>query len=61
MGRLGGLARLPRRACPRFLLPGKLVNQDQLYKRADKVLSEVEGLITDIKKDPKRYFKFSVF
>jgi len=40
---------------------GKLVNQDQLYKRADKVLSEVEGLITDIKKDPKRYFKFSVF
>lgn len=40
---------------------GKLVNQDQLYKRADKVLTEVESLITDIKKDPKRYFKFSVF
>ena len=40
---------------------GKLVNQDQLYKRADKVLAEVEGLIADIKKDPKRYFKFSVF
>ncbi|MDO8771050.1 MAG: hypothetical protein Q7K57_20545, partial [Burkholderiaceae bacterium] len=40
---------------------GKLVNQDQLYKRADKVLSEVEGLIADIKKNPNRYFKFSVF
>jgi phospholipid/cholesterol/gamma-HCH transport system substrate-binding protein len=40
---------------------GKLVNQDQLYKRADKVLTEVEALIADIKKDPKRYFKFSVF
>jgi phospholipid/cholesterol/gamma-HCH transport system substrate-binding protein len=40
---------------------GKLVNQDQLYKRADKVLTEVEALIADIKKDPKRYFNFSLF
>ena len=40
---------------------GKLATQDQLYKRTDKVLSEVESLIADIKKDPKRYFKFSVF
>jgi len=40
---------------------GKLVTQDQLYKRADKVLTEVEALIMDIKKDPKRYFNFSVF
>ena len=40
---------------------GKLVTQDQLYKRADKVLTEVEELLADIKKNPTRYFKFSVF
>src|SRR5713101_1738996 len=40
---------------------GNLVTQDQLYKRADKVLTEVEALIMDIKKNPTKYFKFSVF
>lgn len=40
---------------------GKLVTQDQLYKRADKVLTEFEELLSDIKKNPTRYFKFSVF
>ena len=40
---------------------GKLVTQDQLYKRAEKVLTEVEELLADIKKNPTRYFKFSVF
>jgi phospholipid/cholesterol/gamma-HCH transport system substrate-binding protein len=40
---------------------GKLVTQDQLYERADKVLTEMEALLTDVKKNPTKYFKFSVF
>ncbi len=40
---------------------GKLVTQDNLYQRADKVLTEVETLLADVKKNPTRYFKFSVF
>lgn len=40
---------------------GKLINQDELYQRADKLLTEVEGLIDDVKKNPTKYFKFSVF
>jgi phospholipid/cholesterol/gamma-HCH transport system substrate-binding protein len=40
---------------------GKLVNQDQLYQRTDKVLTEMEALLADVKKNPTKYFKFSVF
>jgi phospholipid/cholesterol/gamma-HCH transport system substrate-binding protein len=40
---------------------GKLVTQDQLYQRADKVLTEMETLLADVKKNPTKYFKFSVF
>lgn len=40
---------------------GKLVSQDELYSRADKLLSEVENLVTDVKKHPTKYFKFSLF
>jgi len=40
---------------------GKLITQDDLYARADKLLSEVEEFVADVKKNPKKYFKFSVF
>jgi phospholipid/cholesterol/gamma-HCH transport system substrate-binding protein len=40
---------------------GKLVTQDQLYQRAEKVLTEMETLLADVKKNPTKYFKFSVF
>jgi phospholipid/cholesterol/gamma-HCH transport system substrate-binding protein len=40
---------------------GKLVTSDQLYARADKLLAEVEEFVADVKKNPKKYFKFSVF
>jgi len=40
---------------------GKLITQDDLYRRAEKVLTEVEALLADVKKNPARYFKFSVF
>jgi phospholipid/cholesterol/gamma-HCH transport system substrate-binding protein len=40
---------------------GKLVTQDDLYQRADKILADVETLLADVKKNPTRYFKFSVF
>ncbi len=40
---------------------GKLVTRDELYIRADKLLTEVEALVDDVKKHPTKYFKFSVF
>ncbi|MEW6544135.1 MAG: MlaD family protein [Nitrospirota bacterium] len=40
---------------------GKLVTQDELYQRADKLLTEVEEFVADVKKNPTKYFKFSVF
>ena len=40
---------------------GKLVTQRDLYDRADRLLSDVESLLVDVKKNPTRYFKFSVF
>ncbi len=40
---------------------GKLVTQDELYQRADKLLTEVEELVAEVKKNPTKYFKFSVF
>jgi phospholipid/cholesterol/gamma-HCH transport system substrate-binding protein len=40
---------------------GKLVTQDELYNRADKLLTEVEEFVAEVKKNPTKYFKFSVF
>jgi len=40
---------------------GKLVTRDELYTRADKLLTDVEALVDDVKKNPSKYFKFSVF
>lgn len=40
---------------------GKLITKDELYQRADKLLTEVETLVADVKKNPAKYFKFSVF
>lgn len=40
---------------------GKLVNNDELYQRADKLLTEVETLVAEVKKNPAKFFKFSVF
>jgi phospholipid/cholesterol/gamma-HCH transport system substrate-binding protein len=40
---------------------GKLVTRDELYQRADKLLTEVESFVADVKKNPTKYFKFSVF
>ena len=40
---------------------GKLLADEDVYARVDKVLSELEFLIADIQANPTRYFKFSVF
>ncbi|MGH7250727.1 MAG: MlaD family protein [Nitrospiraceae bacterium] len=40
---------------------GKLVTRDELYTRADKLLTDVEALVDDVKKNPGKYFRFSVF
>lgn len=40
---------------------GKLVNQDELYTRSDKLLTELETLVADVKQHPTKYFKLSLF
>ena len=40
---------------------GKLLADEEVYARVDKVLSEFELLIADIQENPTKYFKFSVF
>lgn len=40
---------------------GKLVQEDSLYQHLDRTLTTVDSLIEDVKRDPTRYFKFSVF
>lgn len=40
---------------------GKLVTQDELYGRADRLLTELEQLVADVKRHPTKYFKLSLF
>lgn len=40
---------------------GKLMTDDELYARADKLLTEMEQLVADVKQHPKKYFTFSIF
>jgi phospholipid/cholesterol/gamma-HCH transport system substrate-binding protein len=40
---------------------GKLVTDDELYTRADKLLMDLESLIADVKAHPTKYFRFSLF
>lgn len=40
---------------------GKLIQDDGVYKHLDRTLTTVDSLVEDIKRDPSRYFKFSVF
>jgi phospholipid/cholesterol/gamma-HCH transport system substrate-binding protein len=40
---------------------GKLIQDDGVYKHLDRTLTSVDSLVEDIKRDPSRYFKFSVF
>jgi phospholipid/cholesterol/gamma-HCH transport system substrate-binding protein len=40
---------------------GKLVNEDKVYTELHSSIENLNLLIEDIKKNPKKYFKFSVF
>jgi phospholipid/cholesterol/gamma-HCH transport system substrate-binding protein len=40
---------------------GKLVNQDSLYKDLNGSVAALRSLIEDIKKNPRDYFRFSIF
>jgi phospholipid/cholesterol/gamma-HCH transport system substrate-binding protein len=40
---------------------GKLVNDQTLYDRLNKMVDDVDLLLKDVKANPKRYLKFSVF
>ena len=40
---------------------GKLVSDKELYDKMNKMVNSVDELVNDIKKNPGRYVKFSVF
>lgn len=40
---------------------GKLLNEDGLYNRIDSVTTSLDALIQDIKANPKKYVKLSIF
>lgn len=40
---------------------GKLLNDDSAYNDLDKALVDLSALLTDLKKNPKRYVHFSLF
>lgn len=40
---------------------GKLVNDDKLYTDLNRLVINLDGLVSDVKKNPKRYFGFSIF
>lgn len=40
---------------------GKAINEKELYERMNKMVDSVDLLISDIKKNPGRYVKFSLF
>lgn len=40
---------------------GKLVKERELYDRMNSVVDDIDALVKDIKENPKRYIKFSLF
>jgi phospholipid/cholesterol/gamma-HCH transport system substrate-binding protein len=40
---------------------GMLVNDDKLYRQLNASVADLQKLINDVKAQPKKYFKFSVF
>jgi len=40
---------------------GALVNDDELYEEVKNLVVRIENLVADIEKNPRKYFKFSVF
>lgn len=40
---------------------GQLAQDKVLYERTAQLISEIEGLVGEIKKNPKNFFKFSIF
>ena len=40
---------------------GKLLQNDSLYNSLNKTTANLDSLITELKRNPKRYFSFSVF
>lgn len=40
---------------------GKAINEKELYERLNRMVDSVDLLVSDIKKNPTRYVKFSLF
>ncbi|HTG82194.1 MAG TPA: MlaD family protein [Geobacteraceae bacterium] len=40
---------------------GKLVTEKELYLKLDRVVGDLDALVKDVKENPKRYVKFSLF
>ncbi len=40
---------------------GKLISDKELYDRMERVISDLDALVKDVRENPKRYVKFSLF
>jgi phospholipid/cholesterol/gamma-HCH transport system substrate-binding protein len=40
---------------------GKLITEKEMYERMEQMLVDVDLLVKDIKENPKKYVKFSLF
>ncbi len=40
---------------------GKLINEKELYEKLNRTVESLDALVSDIKKNPGRYVKFSLF
>lgn len=40
---------------------GKLISDKELYNRLERVITDLDALVKDVKENPKRYMKFSLF
>lgn len=40
---------------------GKLLKDDEIYRQAQSAIASLDSLVTDIKRNPKRYIRISVF
>lgn len=40
---------------------GRFINEDEVYEGVDKLILDIDSLVTEIKKNPKKYIKITIF
>ncbi|MDF9801018.1 phospholipid/cholesterol/gamma-HCH transport system substrate-binding protein [Catalinimonas alkaloidigena] len=58
---LGNLQSITQKIQQKEGTMGKLVNDDSLYVNLNQTVADLDSLLVDLKKNPKRYVRFSIF